>query len=98
MVYHGHRNLVWTFVKNMPAALLWWALPQHLLLNLVALSYFTMRGQGLTVLRAKWDALRGLPQALRARRKVQASRRATTRELREMMATGLLKPYFKGAP
>ena len=28
-VYHGERNAVWTFVKNMPAPLLWLYLPQH---------------------------------------------------------------------
>ena len=35
-VYHGERNAVWTFVKNMPAPLLWLYLPQHLLFNVAA--------------------------------------------------------------
>jgi hypothetical protein len=26
-VYHGHRNLVWTDVKNMPGPLFWLHLP-----------------------------------------------------------------------
>jgi GT2 family glycosyltransferase len=30
-VYHGHRNLVWTFVKDMPGILFWLLLPLHLL-------------------------------------------------------------------
>ena len=29
-LYHGHRNLVWTFVKNTPTALLLPMLPLHL--------------------------------------------------------------------
>ena len=33
-VYHGHRNLIWTFFKNMPGALFWILLPMHLLLNI----------------------------------------------------------------
>ena len=28
-VYHAHRNLVWTYVINMPCALFWLYLPQH---------------------------------------------------------------------
>lgn len=26
-IYHGHRNLVWTYVKNMPGPLFWLGLP-----------------------------------------------------------------------
>ncbi len=32
--------------------------------------YFTLKGQGHTIWRAKWDALRGLPMILKKRRKV----------------------------
>ena len=45
-VYHGHRNLVWTFVKNMPGALFWLLLPLHLLMNLAMVGVFVIRGQG----------------------------------------------------
>ena len=48
-VYHGERNAVWTFVKNMPAPLLWLYLPQHLALNLAALLFYPWRGQGRVV-------------------------------------------------
>jgi len=34
-VSHGHRNLVWTYVKNMPGPLFWLYLPQHLLIIVV---------------------------------------------------------------
>ena len=33
-IYHGHRNLVWTFVKNMPGILFWFLFPFHLALNI----------------------------------------------------------------
>ena len=87
-VYHGHRNLVWTFVKNMPAPLLAVYWPHHLLLNLVSLAWFTLRGQGRAIWRAKWDAVRGLPRVLKQRREIQAKRRAGSWEMRRLMVTG----------
>ncbi len=94
-VYHGHRNLVWTYFKNMPWLLFWLYLPQHILLNLITLVWFTLRGQGRVIFKAKWHALKGLPHILRERRKVQATRCVSSWELRKMMAKGLLTPYLK---
>jgi len=74
--YHGHRNLVWTFVKNMPVFLFWSLLPIHLLLNLFSIAYFSMHGQGKVILTAKWDAIKGIPKMWRKRRKIQSSRSA----------------------
>ena len=45
-LYHGHRNLVWTFVKDMPGFLFWLLLPLHVILNLTSIIWFTLRGQG----------------------------------------------------
>jgi len=39
-VYHGHRNMVWTYVKNMPGMLLWILLPAHVIINLAAMMLF----------------------------------------------------------
>jgi len=75
-VYHGHRNMVWTFVKNMPGALFWILLPIHVLLNLVAVAYFSTRGQSKVIWRAKRDAIKGLPGMWDKRRKIQADRHA----------------------
>ncbi|MCG6871970.1 MAG: glycosyltransferase family 2 protein [Gammaproteobacteria bacterium] len=91
-VYHGHRNLVWCYLKNMPGMYFWLYLPQHLLLNLVSLLVFSARGRWL-IWRAKWDALRGLGRALGQRRGVQAGRRATPAVVCGRMARGLLTPY-----
>ena len=79
--YHGHRNLVWTYAKNMPAPL--WALflPLHLLLNVAEIGICAARGQLGVVLRAKRDAVRGLPAALRKRQEIQATRVVGTRAL-----------------
>ena len=70
-VYHGHRNLVWTFFKDMPALLFWLYLPLHLVMNLVFILYFSAQGRGRVILRAKWHALRGLPSMLRKRKQTQ---------------------------
>ena len=81
-VYHGHRNLAWTFVKDMPASLAWRYLPLHIASTLVALVWFTLRGRGGAILRAKWDALIGLGHALSARRAAQARRSIPVADLR----------------
>jgi GT2 family glycosyltransferase len=73
-IYHSQRNLVWTYVKSMPPHLFWRYLPMHLLLNVGSVVSYGVRGHSKTLLRAKRDALRGLPAILRARRGVMASR------------------------
>ncbi len=80
-VYHGHRNLVWAFVKNMPGALFWALLPLHLAMNLISVAGFALRGQGRVILRAKRDAIKGLPKMWRKRREIQAGRRVSPREI-----------------
>ena len=87
--YHGHRNLVWTFVKNMPTSLLWRYLPEHILLNVLSLLVFTFAGQPRALWRAKWHALKGLPRVLRERRKIQSQRTAPGADLDGLMVHGL---------
>lgn len=84
-VYHSHRNLVWTYLKNMPGWLLWISLPMHLLLNLVTLILFTWRGQLAIVLQAKWDALKGLPDMWQKRQVIQSKRRVSVSALLKVM-------------
>jgi GT2 family glycosyltransferase len=84
-VYHGHRNLVWTFFKNMPGALFWGLLPLHLILNMVTVIYFAGCGQGKLILRAKWDAIKGIPSMWRKRRVIQSNRVATARDIWQLM-------------
>lgn len=98
--YHGHRNLVWTFFKDMPAPLLALYLPQHIVLNLLSLLWFSVRGRARAIWGAKWDALRGLPAVLRDRRQVQRGRRTGAAELRGAMARGwgtLFSARLRGA-
>jgi GT2 family glycosyltransferase len=91
--YYGHRNLVWTYVKDMPTQWFWLYLPLHLLMNGVALVYFTLRLQGTAIWRAKIEALRGLPLALRKRAAIQRQVRVSASEIRRMMTRSLIAPW-----
>lgn len=93
-VYHGYRNVVWAFFKNMPTTLLFLYLPQHLMMNIATVIYFTVQGQGHAILKAKLDAIKGLPAILRKRKAVQRTRTATTQELRRVMKGGFFAPYL----
>ena len=87
-IYHSFRNMVWTWVRNMPGPLVWAYLPAHLLLNVLNIASYARSGHARTILRAKADALRGLPRVLRERRAIQAERRVGWREIRSAMNTG----------
>jgi len=90
-LYHGHRNLVWTFVKDMPGILFWLLLPLHLALNLASIAWFTLRGHGGVILRAKRDAFLGLPNAWRKRRQVQQTRRVSLAALWRQLDKRMIK-------
>lgn len=62
--YHGHRNLEWTFFKNMPWGLLILFFVPHFLMVLMMYFVSLKRGQGMIYLKSKWDALRGMPHLL----------------------------------
>lgn len=89
-VYHGHRNLVWTYIKDMPGILFWAFLPLHLILNLVTVIYFGTRGQGKVILRAKWDAVIGIPKMWRKRRVIQQKRVASIIDIWNVLDKRLL--------
>lgn len=91
-VYHGQRNLVWVFVKNMPAPLFWLLLPLHVLLNLGALALFVLRGQARVALRAKADALAKLGAMWRKREAIQSARTIGAAALWQCLDKRLLPP------
>jgi GT2 family glycosyltransferase len=93
VIYHGHRNLVWAWVKNMPGWWMWLYAPQHLLLTLASLIRFSAIGHAHTIVRAKVDAIAGLRRALAERRRVQRTRTARGRDVVGAMARGWLTPY-----
>lgn len=94
--YHGHRNMIWVFLKNMPVPLLWWYMPVFLLGILLSLGVGLGRGQLLTVWRAKRDALRDLRQLARKRRAIQESRRVAPAALSGVMSRGWTRAAGRG--
>jgi GT2 family glycosyltransferase len=87
-VYHSYRNLAWTWAKNMPRGLAWRHAPEFALAHVLLLGAFLVRGRPGVVLRAQWDALRGLRWVRAERRRLQEERRATTDEIGEALTTG----------
>jgi GT2 family glycosyltransferase len=92
-VYHGQRNLVWTYFKNMPWLYLWRYLLQHLVFNIVSVVFFASTGQGKVIAKAKWNALCGLPGMLKKRRAIQSAVRIPRKQIHDVMTKGWLKPY-----
>lgn len=88
--YHGHRNLVWTFFKNMPIILLLIYLPWHLIMTITAIFICALRGQGLIVIRAKFDALKAYKIILKKRASIQKSRTVGSYYLLPLMARGVI--------
>jgi GT2 family glycosyltransferase len=93
-VYYGHRNMVWTFFKNMPGPLFWCYLPLHFLMNLLFIVSFLIKRRGTTIVRAKMDAFYRLPAIIHKRRQIQRARKAPIREIWLAMNRDLLAPYW----
>ena len=88
-VYFGHRNLVYCYFKNMPLLLLLATLPFHILANIVTLVVLTAKGRGRAVGKAKLDALKQLPFAIRARSKV--SRKVSSRDIWRLLSKAVIR-------
>jgi GT2 family glycosyltransferase len=96
-VYHGQRNLVWTYFKNMPSPFLYVYLLGHIVLNIAAIFFYIFRGQGKVVLRAKRDALRGLPKMMAKRKAIQSQAIVPSAQVIAYMANNWLSPYRRSA-
>jgi GT2 family glycosyltransferase len=89
-VYHGHRNIVWTFVKNVPSPLLWLLLPAHLAMNVASIIWFSLQGNAGSILRAKRDSVLGLASVLGKRAEVQRTRSASCWQTLKAMSWALI--------
>ena len=92
-VYHGQRNLVWSYFRNMPGRWFWIYLPQHILFSVVALIWFSLKGKGLPVFKARWDALKGLPRVLKLRKETQNSKTVAGEKVVDAMSRDFWIPY-----
>jgi GT2 family glycosyltransferase len=90
-VYHGHRNMVWTFFKNMPATLFWLFLPLHVMVNLISVVIGFHRRQGKIMIRAKIDALAEIRTVWQKRRRIQNRRKASAREVLRVLDKSIFR-------
>jgi GT2 family glycosyltransferase len=95
-LYHYHRNIIWSFVQNMPTGLFWRYLLAHLVANFIYVANYSLRGRGRVLWKAKMDALKGLAKAMQKRRGIQSRRSATSEELAQAMERGWFQPYLLG--
>jgi GT2 family glycosyltransferase len=93
-LYHYHRNLIWSFVQNMPPSLIWRYMFAHLAANLIYLVTYILRGRGKVLWKAKMDALHGLARARKKRGEIQSRRSVTAGELVRVMERGWSQPYL----
>ncbi|QDO96329.1 glycosyltransferase family 2 protein [Ferrovibrio terrae] len=79
--YHGTRNMIWCFVRNMPAPLFYPLLPFHIGTLLVLWLRACWSGMNQPVGRGIIDAVRGLAVALAQRSRIQTARKASTAQI-----------------
>lgn len=92
-IYHGQRNLVWSYFRNMPGLWFWVYFPQHLLFGLVALIWFSLRGKAVPIFKARWDALKELPRVLKLRKETQKSKTVIGKKVVNEMSRDFWIPY-----
>ena len=95
-VYQVQRNVVWSYLANMPGWLYWKYLPAHLFANLVFLIYYSLRGQWKAAWKAKWHAIRSFPALLRKRNGIQSSRRVSPAEIERVLDHSWFGPFILG--
>lgn len=93
--YYGQRNLVWTFIKNMPGFLFFLLLPVHLFYNLLYLVAGLVMPAGSALYKGKRDALRGLPDVIKKRKAVQAERKISSLQFAKLLDWNPLSPFVK---
>ena len=93
--YYGQRNLIWTFVKNMPGLLFYLLLPAHVFFNLLYLlaSLFIPAGKALR--QGKRDALKKLPQMLAKRKIIQSGRKISLLHFAKLLDWNPFTPFIK---
>jgi len=77
-------------VKNIPGCLFWALLPLHIVMNWATICMFAVRGQGRVILKAKRDAIKGLPHVWTKRKQIQVKRIAAVRDIWRVLDKRLL--------
>jgi len=95
MLRHGHRNLIWTFVKDMPGAFFWLLLPWHILANLIYFLLSFLLEEGSELRRGKLEALHKLPEVWEKRKQVQRNRKVSAWSIAKQLDWNPLSPLIK---
>lgn len=91
-VYHGTRNRMWTFVKNMPGPLLVALLPAHIALNLALLFWAIFRkGRFAPTFRGIRHGIKGLPSIWKSRKALHKSRAIGSMDVLKALAWSPIK-------
>ena len=73
-IYHSIRNLIWTFIKNIPGPLLPFLIPLHALAIILLILMAIRKNAGREAIRALVDSLRSMPDIWHSRRLIQEKR------------------------
>ena len=90
-LYHGYRNRLWLYAKNMPLGLLIATLPLHIGMTLIVALKDVLKGKGRLVFRALRDGLMGLRPILMDRKLIQKTRQISSLRLAKSLTWNLLK-------
>ena len=96
-IYHGTRNRIWTFFKNMPWPLLILLTPFHIGANLAYLGWALFRkGRFKPTWRGVRHGISGLPQTFRDRKAVQKTRLIGSAEMATKFTWSPIKVITRG--
>jgi N-acetylglucosaminyl-diphospho-decaprenol L-rhamnosyltransferase len=96
-IYHGTRNRIWTFFKNMPWPLLILLTPFHIGANLAYLGWALLRkGRFKPTLLGIRDGIKGLPQTFRDRKSVQKTRITSSVHMMKIFTWSPIKVFTRG--
>lgn len=84
-VYHGQRNLEWTWFRNSPGRLLWRSLPAHVAYTIAGAAGYLKQGRFGPWCRGKLAAAAGMPRVLRERMRAPGSTPENTQRMWALM-------------
>ena len=73
-LYHGHRNRIWMFYKNLPTGLYWTTAPLRLIADAALFMKAAAAGEAISYLKAMRDGYGGLGAFREDRRNIAALR------------------------
>ena len=95
-LYHGYRNRLWLYLKNMPMGLLLLTLPVHIGLTLAMAFKDTRNGKGKLVRKALGDAWKGMGPIFSQRKLIQKVRKIGSLRLAKSLTWNPMKIARRG--